>query len=106
MFETLSERLEGTFRAITGRGKLSEDDIRKAMVEVRRALLEADVNTIVAEEFVNDVTEEALGAQILTSLTPGQQVIKIVNDKLTELLGGEDENTTRLNLQTAPPTII
>ena len=110
MFETLSERLEGTFRALTGRGKLSEDDIRKAMVEVRRALLEADVNTIVAEEFVTDVTDEALGSQILTSLTPGQQVIKIVNDKLVELLGGEDEegegNANKLNLQKTPPTII
>ncbi|HEX2912683.1 MAG TPA: signal recognition particle protein [Chloroflexia bacterium] len=106
MFETLSERLETTFRGLTGRGKLTEDDIRKAMVEVRRALLEADVNTIVAEEFVNDVTEEALGAQIMTSLTPGQQVIKIVNDKLVELLGGEDENTTRLNIVSPPPTII
>ena len=110
MFETLSERLEGTFRSLTGRGKLSEDDIRKAMTEVRRALLEADVNTIVAEEFVNDVTEEALGAHILTSLTPGQQVIKIVNDKLVELLGGEDEDgegtLNKLNLQKTPPTII
>ncbi len=106
MFESLSERLEGTFRTLTGRGKLTEDDIRKAMVEVRRALLEADVNTIVAEEFVNDVTEEALGSQILTSLTPGQQVIKIVNDKLVELLGGEDEETTKLNIQKTLPTVI
>ncbi len=112
MFDTLSERLEGTFRALTGRGKLTEDDIRKAMVEVRRALLEADVNTIVAEEFVNDVTNEALGSQILTSLTPGQQVIKIVNDKLVELLGGDPDNdeddneNNKLNLQKTPPTII
>lgn len=110
MFETLSERLEGTFRTLTGRGKLSEDDIRKAMVEVRRALLEADVNTIVAEEFVKDVTDAALGSKILTSLTPGQQVIKIVNDKLTELLGGETEEGegvgNELNFAKAPPTVI
>jgi signal recognition particle subunit SRP54 len=110
MFETLSERLEGTFRSLTGRGKLTEDDIRKAMTEVRRALLEADVNTIVAEEFVKDVTEAALGSQILTSLTPGQQVIKIVSDQLTELLGGETEEGegtgNALNIAKAPPTII
>src|SRR4051812_36182463 len=110
MFETLSERLEGTFRSLTGRGKLTEDDIRKAMAEVRRALLEADVNTIVAEEFVKDVTESALGSQILTSLTPGQQVIKIVNDKLTELLGGETEegegNDNELHMAKTPPTVI
>ncbi len=109
MFETLSERLEGTFRTLTGRTKLSEDDIRKAMLEVRRALLEADVNTIVAEEFVKDVTDEALGMQIQTKLTPGQQVIKIVDDKLTELLGGggeEGEEANKLNLQKTPPTII
>ena len=110
MFETLSERLEGTFRTLTGRGKLSEGDIREAMVEVRRALLEADVNTIVAEEFVSEVTEEAIGAKILTSLTPGQQVIKIVNDKLVALLGGDAESeeggANTLNLQKTPPTII
>ncbi len=110
MFETLSERLEGTFRSLTGRGKLTEDDIRRAMAEVRRALLEADVNTIVAEEFVKDVTESALGSQILTSLTPGQQVIKIVNDKLTELLGGETEEgegkANELNMSKTPPTVI
>jgi signal recognition particle subunit SRP54 len=106
MFETLSERLEGTFRSLTGRGKLSEEDIRKAMTDVRRALIEADVNTIVAEEFTRDVTDAALGQQILTSLTPGQQVIKIVNDKLVELLGGEDEATTQLDLQRTPPTVI
>src|SRR6478672_8025876 len=110
MFETLSERLEGTFRSLTGRGKLTEDDIRKAMTEVRRALLEADVNTIVAEEFVKDVTEAALGSQILTSLTPGQQVIKIVNDQLTELLGGETEEgegkANELNMSKTPPTVI
>ena len=110
MFETLSERLEGTFRSLTGRGKLTEDDIRRAMVEVRRALLEADVNTIVAEEFVKDVTDAALGSQILTSLTPGQQVIKIVNDKLTELLGGETEegegNDNELVMSKTPPTVI
>lgn len=106
MFETLSERLEGTFRTLTGRGKLSEDDIRKAMTEVRRALIEADVNTIIAEEFVNDVTTEAIGAEVTKGLNPGQQVIKVVNDKLIELLGGDDEETTQLNLQKTPPTII
>ncbi len=106
MFETLSERLEGTFRSLTGRGKISEDDIRKAMSEVRRALLEADVNTIIAEEFTNDVAEEAIGAQVMAGLNPGQQVIKIVNDKLVELLGGEGEDNNKLNLQSSPPTVI
>jgi signal recognition particle subunit SRP54 len=88
MFENLTERLQGVFAKITGRGKLSEADIDAAMREVRVALLEADVNLAVAKEFVAGVREKALGAEVMRSLTPGQTVVKIVLDGLTQLMGG------------------
>ncbi|MBD3370737.1 signal recognition particle protein [Candidatus Fermentibacteria bacterium] len=87
MFDKLTEGLSRTFKKITGRGKLSEADVRRAMREVRRALLEADVHYKVAKEFVAEVTEKATGEDILSSLTPGQQVVKIVHDELVRLLG-------------------
>jgi signal recognition particle subunit SRP54 len=88
MFENLTQRLQGVFAKLTGRGKLSEADIDAAMREVRVALLEADVNLAVAKEFVAKVREKALGAEVMRSLTPGQTVVKIVLDGLTELMGG------------------
>ncbi len=87
-FDGLSEKLQGVFKKLKGKGILTENDINEAMREVKLALLEADVNFKVVKEFVNDVKEKSLGKEVLESLTPAQQVVKIVNDKLVELLGG------------------
>ncbi len=92
MFENLTDRLEGVFKKLRGHGKLTEDNIREAMREVRMALLEADVNFTVVKEFVAAVTEKAVGREVLASLSPGQQVVKIVHDELVTLLGGQTEN--------------
>ena len=89
MFESLSERLGSAFDKITGRGALSESDVKTAMREVRRALLEADVALEVAKDFIDRVTEKAVGADVLKSVKPGQQVVKIVHDELVEMLGSE-----------------
>ena len=102
-FEGLAEKLQNVFSKLTGRGKLSEADIKAAMREVRLALLEADVNYLVVKKFVKNVSEKAVGEEVLQSLTPGQQVIKIVRDEMTELLGGTRSN---IKLASAPPTII
>ena len=93
-FENLSEKLQGTFKKLKGKGVLTEADINDAMREVKLALLEADVNFKVVKEFVADVKEKALGQGVLESLTPGQQVIKIVNDTLVELMGGTNSKLT------------
>ena len=90
MFENLSERLQSVFAGLTGKGRLSEADVDAAMREIRLALLEADVNFRVVKEFVARVRERAVGADVAKSLTPGQMVIRIVLDELTELLGGTD----------------
>jgi signal recognition particle subunit SRP54 len=103
MFETLSERLGGVFDRLRGRGALTEADVRAAMREVRIALLEADVALPVVRDFVDKVTEQAVGAQVLRSVTPGQQVVKIVNDALIEMLGSE---ASELSLDVAPPAIV
>ncbi len=87
-FESLSEKLNNTFKKLRGKGVLTEKDIDEAMREIRLALLEADVNYKVVKEFVASVKEKALGEEVLRSLTPGQQVIKIVNDEMISLLGG------------------
>ena len=87
-FESLGDKLKGVFNKLTGRGTLSEKDIKEAMRQVRLALLEADVNYKVTKEFVAKVSEKAMGAEVMKSLTPGQQVIKIVQQELTELMGG------------------
>lgn len=105
MFEALSDRLGGVFDTLTGRGSLSEKDIRTAMREVRVALLEADVALPVVKEFVARVQTEAVGDKVLRSVTPGQQVIKIVHDALVEMLGG-DEEVAPINLHAAPPVAI
>jgi len=88
MFDTLSERLQGALDDVRSRGKLTEDDVKKAMRQVRLALLEADVNFRVVKEFTDAVRERALGEQVLVSLNPGQQVVAIVNDELAKLMGG------------------
>ncbi|HEY0630056.1 MAG TPA: signal recognition particle protein [Sphingomicrobium sp.] len=103
MFESLSDRLSGVFDKLRGRGALSEDDVRSAMREVRVALLEADVALPVARDFVDQVTERAVGAEVVRSVTPGQMVVKIVNDALVEMLGSE---TAELHLDVNPPAVV
>ena len=93
-FENLSEKLQSTFKKLRGKGVLTEADINEAMREVKLALLEADVNFKVVKEFVAQVKEKAMGAEVLQSLTPGQQVIKIVNEQLIELMGGTNSKLT------------
>ena len=89
-FEGLTEKLSATFKKLRGKGRLTENDVREAMREVRLALLEADVSYKVVKEFVAGVTERAIGSDVLNSLTPAQQVIKIVNEEMTRLMGGSD----------------
>ncbi len=103
LFSGLSQRLNHIFSKLTKRGRLTELEIKEAMREVRVALLEADVNFLVAKKFVNSVSEKALGQNILESLTPGQQVIKIVNEELTALMGS---NNSKLAVSSNPPTVI
>ncbi len=102
-FEGLSDRLEAAFSRLRGKGSLTEADVKEAMREVRLALLEADVSYKVAKDFTNAVTERAIGAEVMKSLTPAQMVIKIVNEELTELMGGTE---TRLTIANHPPTIV
>ena len=102
-FEGLTEKLTATFKKLKNRGKLSESDVKEAMREVRLALLEADVNYKVAKEFVANVTAKAVGEEVLSSMTPAQQVIKIVNEELTALMGSTNE---RLNLTSRIPNVI
>jgi len=102
-FEGLSERLENSFKKLRAKGKLTEADVKEAMREVRLALLEADVNYKVAKDFTKSVTERAVGEDVMESLTPGQMVIKIVNEELTKLMGGTE---SRLAIANRPPTVI
>jgi signal recognition particle subunit SRP54 len=115
MFDTLSDRLNTVFDRLRGRGALSEADVREAMREVRIALLEADVALPVARDFIARVTEKAVGHQVLKSVTPGQQVVKIVNDELVAMLGGDEATdgagegraqAVPLNLDARPPVVI
>ncbi len=101
-FEGLTEKLQGALKKLSGRGKLSEADVKVAMREVRMALLEADVNFVVAKDFVAKVTERCVGAELDKSLSPSQLVIKIVNEELTSLMGGAN---ARLTWSSAPPTV-
>ncbi len=103
IFEGLAGRLQETFRRLKGKGKLNTEDVNEAMREVRLALLEADVNYKVVRSFVGRVKERAIGQEVMNSLTPGQQVVKIVYEELTELMGGSQ---TKLTLSSKPPTII
>lgn len=102
-FENLSEKLQNALGSLTGKGKLSEKDIDQAMREVRLALLEADVNFKVVKDFVKKIKEEALGEKVMNSLTPGQQVIKIVNEELTALMGSSE---SKLDLSKRPSVIM
>ena len=102
-FEGLSEKLNNVFKKLKSRGKLSESDVKDAMREVRLALLEADVSYKVVKDFVKGVTERAVGEEVLSSLTPAQQVIKIVNEELCALMGNSN---ARINFASKPPTVI
>ncbi len=103
IFESLSERLQETFKKLRGHGKLTEDDVNEAMREVRMALLEADVNFKVVKDFIKKVKERAIGQDIMETLTPAQVVVKIVDEELTNLMGGVQ---SRINMSPQPPTII
>ena len=102
-FESLSEKITGVFKRLKNKGKLSESDVKAAMREVRLALLEADVNYKVAKDFTNTITERAVGEKVMESLTPAQMVIKIVNEELVSLMGGE---SARIEFASKPPTVI
>ncbi|WP_324750143.1 signal recognition particle protein [Sphingomonas sp. LY54] len=103
MFDSLSDRLSGVFDRLRGRGALTEADVRGAMREVRIALLEADVALPVVREFVDKVTEQSVGQQVLKSVTPGQQVVKIVNDAIVEMLGAD---ASELDIEVTPPAVV
>ena len=103
IFESLSDRLQETFKKLRGHGKLTEDDVNEAMRDVRMALLEADVNFKVVKNFIKTIKERAIGQEILETLTPAQVVIKIVDEELTNLMGGTQ---SRINMSPQPPTVI
>ena len=105
LFDSLSERLGGIFERLRGRGALTEIDVRAAMREVRVALLEADVALPVVKDFIENATQRAIGAEVIKSVTPGQQVVKIVNDCLVELLGGGEEPAP-LKIAVTPPAVV
>lgn len=101
-FESLGDKLQGVFKKMRGKGKLTEKDIKDAMREIKLALLEADVNFKVVKEFVAVISEKALGAEIMESLTPAQQLVKIVDEELTQMIGGE---VAHLEFEEKPPTV-
>jgi signal recognition particle subunit SRP54 len=103
MFETLTSKLESIFKKLKGKGLLKEEDVEFALKEIRLALLEADVNFKVVKDFIQKIREKAVGKEVLESLTPGQQVVKIVNEELCELLG---KTNSRIQLSPNPPTVI
>ena len=103
MFDNLSEKLSGILNRLTGRGALSEADVDLALREVRRALLEADVSLDVARAFVDGVKKQAVGVEVMKSVTPGQMVVKIVHDQLVATLGSEGQS---IDLNAAPPVAI
>ena len=102
-FESLTEKLSSTFKKLRGKGRLSEADVKQAMKEIKMALLEADVNFKVVKNFVATVSERAVGTDVMESLTPGQMIVKIVNEELTALMGGGD---SKLTISSAPPTVV
>ena len=102
-FENLTSKFLETFKKLKGKGKLTEKDIKDSMREVKLALLEADVNYKVVKDFINSVSERAVGQEVMESLTPGQQVIKIVDEELIKLMGGSE---SKLNISPTPPTVI
>ncbi len=102
-FENLAEKLQGAFSQLRGKGKLTEKDVKDAMREVKLALLEADVNFKVVKDFINTLTERAIGESVMKSLTPGQQVVKLVNEELTNLMG---KTQSKIDFGSKPPTVI
>lgn len=102
-FEGLTEKLTNAFKKLRGKGRLTESDVKGAMREIRMALLEADVSYKVVKDFVARVSERAVGSDVLESLTPAQMIVKIVNEELTALMGGEE---AKLNLSSKSPTIV
>jgi len=102
-FEGLAERLQGTIKKITGKGKVSEQDVKEMTREVRLALLEADVNFKVVKDLIKRIKERAVGQEVMESLTPGQQVIRVVKEELTELMGGEE---SKIAVSDRPPTVV
>ncbi len=102
-FESLTDKLSAVFKRLRGKGRLSEADVKEAMKEIKMALLEADVNFKVVKSFVASVTERAVGADVMESLTPAQMIVKIVNEELTSLMGGGD---SKLAISSAPPTVV
>ena len=106
MFENLSERLSGVFGRLTKQGALSNDDVVTALREVRIALLEADVSLPVARDFINSVESKATGQNVTKSVTPGQQVVKIVHDELVKVLSGHDSEKTDLKIDNPPAPIL
>ena len=102
-FESLTEKLSATFKKLRGKGRLSEADVKEAMKEIKMALLEADVNFKVVKRFIADVTERAVGADVMESLTPAQMIVKIVNEELTSLMGSGD---SKITISSTPPTVV
>lgn len=102
-FEGLSSRLQGITRKLKGKARITESDLKEVLREVKLALLEADVNYKIVKDFITVINEKALGQDVLKSLTPGEQVVKIVKDEMEELLGGV---TSKINFTPNPPTII
>ena len=102
-FESLADKLQNTFKKLRGKGKVSEKDLKEAMREVKLALLEADVNFKVVKDFIKNVSERAAGSEVMESLTPAQQVIKIVNEELIALMGSEEQ---KIKISPKPPTVI
>jgi len=103
MFENLTEKLQRTFKNLRGQGKLSEENIGEALRELRLALLEADVNFKVVKDLIDHIREKAVGQEVMTALSPGEQVVKIVRDELVNLLG---HDTARLKFASQPPTVV
>src|SRR5205823_8804652 len=103
MFENLQEKLQRAFKNLRGQGKLSEENIQEALKEIRMALLEADVNFKVVKQLIDRIQEKAIGQEVMTALSPAQQVVKIVHDELVEILG---KDTAKLRFASQPPTVI
>ena len=103
MFQSLSEKLSNAFKKFRNKGKLTPDDVKVGMREIKLALLEADVNFKVVKSFVATVSERAVGEEVLESLVPSQQIVKIVNEELINLMGGSQ---SKLNISSAPPTVV
>src|SRR5690625_4613324 len=102
-FEGLANRLQESIKKLTGKGKVSEQDVNTMAREIRLALLEADVNFKVVRDFINRIKERAVGQEVMESLTPGQQVVKVVKDELAKLMGGEQ---SKIAVAKRPPTVI